>query len=651
MSAPRASVPADPDAVASEPEGAPAAALPPCGEEALPSELPEVLAHPPWRDPKQRPPRRRVLRLEPLERDDGPLQPPYDVRSPRLAPFMARALAGRAARAEAEAWLCAFPEAAAVGLVPDALGPAGPAQRDAERALRRLAARGHADEVRAVAARHGPDAADAVDALLGADPRLRFPARLPAPAPFWSAAELPPPLLREGARRLPLGAIEEIGVMLAFSPADEPYVGLDDVRRACDPASLERFASAIFERWLAAGAPSKHAWALHALGVFGGDETARRLAPLIRDWPSQGARARASHGIRVLARIGSDLAILHLSAIAARSRHPSLAERAREELADLASARGTSAEELADRAPDLGLDAAGARTFDFGARAFRVELDAELKPIVFDAAGKRLADLPKPGKSDDAVRAPAAVAAFRALRADARVLAATHLQRLESAMCHRRRWSAGSFRARFVEHPVLVQAARRLVWAVYEDGRLASTFRIAEDRTLAGPDDEPVQLAAEAVIGLPHALELDAAALARWGEVLSDYAIAQPLRQLGREVYAPSAEERSRRAVGRFRQIEVPTVRLFALDTRGWRRAGVDASGLSRAFMKQLDADVFAVLELDPGIAPGAPMVVPTQTLGDLSLVREDGRPGPRFGEIDPVSFSELLRDVELAVR
>ena len=93
-------------------------------------------------------------------------------------------------------------------------------------------------------------------------------------------------------------------------------------------------------------------------------------------------------------------------------------------------------EELEDRlAPDLGLNADGTLTLDFGPRRFIISFDEALRPYVRDENGSRLKDLPKPNKSDDKALATEAVNRYKALKKDARTIAAQQIARMESAMC------------------------------------------------------------------------------------------------------------------------------------------------------------------------------------------------------------------------
>jgi len=560
--------------------------------------------------------------------------------SPRVAAIMGDGFAGRRSRADAEEWLRAHPEMAAVGLVPEAVGD-GKSRDNAGAALRFLAARGHGEVVRAVAREYGAAAEAAVAEVLAVDPADSFPAKLPKLPSFFVPEALPRPRLKSGDD-LPLTAVTALATMLAFSSPEAPYAGIAQVKEACDPASLDAFAWGIYEAWSKAGSPSKEQWALFALGYLGGDASARKLTPLIRHWPGAGLHARAVLGLDVLALIGSDIALLNLQGVAEKVKFKALQERAQEKIAQIAEHRGLTTDELADRlAPDLDLDPDGSKVLDFGARAFRVGFSEALKPWVKTATGERLADLPKPNKSDDAAKAKLAVEAWKLLKQDARQVAATQIFRLEKAMCAERRWDAPTFRTFLVEHPLVRHLTCRLVWGTYdENGELLATFRVAEDGTFATVEDRPFELPADARVGLPHVLRLAADVVGAWGERFGEYELLPPFPQLSREVYLPTPEEVDSTAIGRVEGLTVPTSRVIGLLGRGWTKGAPQDAGWIWEWLKPLPGQLEpASLHLETGVLASGMSEEPEQKLGGLTLPAT-------ARELSPVVFSELMRDL-----
>ena len=577
------------------------------------------------------------------------------VRSPRVAPVMADAFARlKKSRALASEWLLANPEAAAIGLVPTAVGDGKSARAHAEIALRFLASRGHRAVIEEVAKGHGDEALAAVTVVLDFDPHLLLPTKIGTLPSFFNAAAFTRPLLAGRTKALPLESVEAIGTMLSFTSWDEPYAGLSDVKAACDPRSLADFAWDLFQAWLVAGAPSKQAWGFLALGLFGDDECARKLTPLVRAWPGEAAHARAVLGLDVLAKIGTDVALMHLHGIAQKVKFKGLQEKAREKIDQIAEARGLSAEELADRlVPDLGLDDDGTLWLDFGPRKFKVAFDETLKPVVVDEAGKPMPDLPKAKQSDDAEKAKAATETWRALKKDAKTIAQGQLLRLELAMCSQRRWSNEVFRTFLLEHPLLVHIVRRLVWGAWDkDGALVGTFRVAEDSSLASAEDEPFELAEDAEIGIAHRLEIGDALVGTWGQVFADYEVLQPFEQLARAVAAMTDADRTAKVLDVVKGLTVPTGKVLGLDARGWRRGPPQDAGVVCWYEKPVQGGITVTLDLDPGIYTGMISESPEQTLGSVSISKEGGGwyandKGLPFGDLSAIVFSELVRDLE----
>jgi hypothetical protein len=334
----------------------------------------------------------------------------------------------------------------------------------------------------------------ALRAVLDESPLDRFPTKRAKLPEFWQPRGWRRPTLANG-KALPDEALDHLGQMLTFPTNEGLYGGIAVVKEACDAGSLAEFAWDAFTAWLEASGPSKEGWALTMLGLFGNDDTARKLTPFIRAWPGEAAHARAVTGLDVLATIGSDVALMLLNGIAQKVKFKGLQDKAREKIDAIAEARGLSTEELEDRlAPDLGLDEHGTMRLDFGPRAFKVGFDETLKPYVRETDGwprrrcARLPDLPKPKKTDDAELSKEAVERFKLLKKDARTIASQQLLRLEVAMCARRRWTPEVFRMFLVEHPLVRHIVQRLIWGVYEvEGEAEQLRRHAEGLLSAWP--------------------------------------------------------------------------------------------------------------------------------------------------------------------
>ena len=554
----------------------------------------------------------------------------------------------------ARAWLGRYGLDAVRLLAPDAVGKAARPRRAAEQALRTVAAGLGAEAVLdAVTAAYGAEAAGIVAEALATDPLENgLPAKLPT-VPNWAAPALLPQLrLLDGAGALPAEATRHALMLLALSRPGEVYAGLSALTDACTGDSLAEFAWALFEEWRLAGMPPKESWALHALGWLGDDSTVRRLTPVLRAWPGEGAHHRAVEGLEVLAGIGSDIALLHLHGIAQRVKFKALKSRAQEKIAEVASGLGLTGEQLSDRlVPDLDLGPDGTTVIDYGPRRFTVGFDEQLRPYVLDADGKRRKDLPAVGVKDDPELAPAEKKRFAALKKDVRTIAADQIQRLEAAMVAQRSWSVPEFQELFVQHPLTQHLVRRLVWLAEAEGT-TTAFRVAEDRTFADVGDDELVLAEGARVRLAHPLLL-AGEVDDWAEVFADYEILQPFPQLGRPVFAPTEAEVGENRLARFEGCTVPVGRLLGLTKRGWERGQPQDAGVERWFSKRLGDDCYLVIALDEGIAVGVVDMFPDQTFETVWLAAAPGDYWPnhhsytrRFGELDPVTASELLADL-----
>jgi hypothetical protein len=545
--------------------------------------------------------------------------------APEVAPLMLELKLNAKSPGRARQWLADNSANAIAGLVPAAAGR-GKVAEAAVDYLREMKRKGHEAFIRSVVDAAEPAVAEAVrknvldyaekeypllagsatpDELKGEFANAKAK-KSPKPPAWVTSAALPPILLND--MRLDDEQVAAVLGALQRSAPDKPDPLAVALRKHADRASLDAFAWKLFQLWQGEGNPPKEKWMMGAIGAIGGDGCALKLTPLVRNWPGESQHQRAVFGLMCLRGIGSDTALMQLNGISQKLKFKGLKQKAAEAMEAIAKEKGLTRAQLEDRVvPDCDLDERGQRVFDFGPRQFRFALGADMKPMVKDADGKVKADLPKPGKSDDATKAAEAVAAWKLMKKQIKEVVALQSTRLEQAMVTGRRWPLADFDALLVKHPLMIHLVRRLVWGVYDaSGKLAHTFRVTEDQTLADAKDAAFQPKAGEV-GVVHPLHLSDAEKAAWGAVFGDYEIVPPFAQLGRAVFRVEPKEAGDLELKRFSGVELPAPTLvFGLENRGWLRGGAGDGGSFNAHVKQFPtAGMTAIVHYDGGVGYG----------------------------------------------
>ena len=552
-----------------------------------------------------------------------------------LVPVMAGAFAAKKNKAAAKKWITRHPHHAAAGAV--AMLREDPKDEPAARVLRFIAARGHRDVALEYARAAKTEAA--VTRLLDLDPLT--PAKrkkLKVPA-FAAPGKLPGLVTNKGAAAKPAAVEEEI-LRLAFSNADEPHPEVIGGVSRYTTESRAAFVWALFEAWLEDGASAKAQWCLQALGFWGDDQVAARLTVLARRWPGEGAGKRAQWALDALANIGTDLALTNINLLAEKSRFPAFKEAARDRIDAMARMLGLTTDELADRlTPRLDLDEEGGAVLDFGPRQFSISFDEALRPVLRDGEDRIVKRLPKPAGSDDKELAKAAAKRFKLLKSTARAAASLQIARLERAMQTQRPVPAPVFLEHFASHPWMTHLAQRLVWCLA--GEPAKTFRVVEDGTLSDRVDETVTLSDTAEVQVVHPLLLSAESLQGWRDSFSDYEVLQPFEQLERPVFTATAGEKSADAVTRHAGKKVSFGQLRGMERKSWERwYDAQVEGVAQSLGKKS----YAVLYVEPGWHPSETAdEIGEQTIEKLQLHGNL----ERFGDLDPIRFSELIYDID----
>ncbi|EHM5089630.1 DUF4132 domain-containing protein [Escherichia fergusonii] len=539
----------------------------------------------------------------------------------------------------ARQWILQWPEHTATALIPLIFARSGDNSEAALNALRLLYEQGHGELLQTVANRwQHTDVWPALEQLLKQGPMDIYPARIPKAPDFWHPAMWSRPRLITNNQPITDDALEIIGEMLRFTQGGRFYCGLEQLKTFCQPQTLAAFAWDLFTAWQQAGAPAKDNWAFLALSLFGDESTARDLTTKILAWPQEGKSARAVSGLNILTLMNNDMALIQLHHISQRAKSRPLRDNAAEFLQVVAENRGLSQEELADRlVPTLGLDDPQALIFDFGPRQFTVRFDENLNPVIYDQQKVRQKSIPRLRADDDQLKAPEALARLKGLKKDATQVSKNLLPRLETALRTTRRWSLADFHSLFVNHPFTRLVTQRLIWAVYpanEPRRLLNAFRVAAEGEFCNAQDEPIDLPADALIGIAHPLEMTAEMRSEFAQLFADYEIMPPFRQLSRRTVLLTPDESTSNSLTRWEGKSATVGQLMGMRYKGWE------SGYEDAFVYDL-GEYRLVLKFSPGFNHYSTDSKALMSFRSLRVYRDNK--SVTFAELDVFDLSEAL--------
>ncbi len=392
---------------------------------------------------------------------------------------------------------------------------------------------------------------------------------------------------------------------------------------ALDGRELAIYVNELFDKWMKGGAEAKKRWVLYAAAIHGGEEILQKLEHQIQEWPKESRGAIASEAVRALTLSPEPQGVLFVDGISRKFKFKQIRAAAAKALDFAASQLGITSEELIDRMiPDLGFDEHMQRVFDYGERKFTVRITISLEIEVFDEKGKKLKNLPAPGKKDDGVRAAEAYEEFKQMKKQMKNTVSAQKMRLESAFFTERKWSVRAWKDLFVNNPIMHQFAIGLIWGVYEERNLAASFRYMEDGSFNTEKEEEFILPDAAcekkagqtasqgevigrgqVIGLVHPIELSKESLSTWKEQLEDYEIVQPIQQLHRQVFYRTEEEGKQRKLHRFYGVNLNGLSLGGkLLAQGWCRGEVQDAGWFYTYYREVkELDLAAVLYFSGG--------------------------------------------------
>ncbi len=471
----------------------------------------------------------------------------------------------------------------------------------------------------------------------------------PKKLPSLLKGKLPTLLARDGSE------LEALPIIRAFHVDPREAKGMAGLlSKIVQADSGEDFALAMLECWKSKDYNGRYSWIGNGLRIFGRDRVALELEPLVKGWAAGSDRERdlAVSLLPLFSDIGTDTALLVLLGLNQIQVRPKVVIAAERELRRAARSRGVSVDDLADHiTPTCGLDARGSRTFDYGGRRFVLVFDDHFDPVIQAEDGSRSLVLPSPTPQDEPEQVATAQKDYALVRDQLEAILEIQTKRLERALEGGRRWSVEAWKAQIHGHPLLVNYARRLAWAVFDgEGVFQWGFRAAEDDTFVSLDHDEISLPEGAFVGLLHPLHIGIERCRDWGEHFADYELINPFPQLERSIHSPESEA-NKEVCQRFTREPISGARLrqVLILERGWSRDSNQGYVRTSYFKRYPGASFTAVAHFEPGITAGGGWGADDQTV-TLSFVGP-AKKRVRLDEVDPVVFSESCIDLTAAAQ
>ena len=342
-----------------------------------------------------------------------------------------------------------------------------------------------------------------------------------------------------------------------------------------------------------------------------------------------------------------------LSRLKRRLKRPGEIKTVDKALNALASARGMTAGELEEIGlPHYGFVADGTLDIPVGPASARLTIaeDGSLQTSWSGADGRALSGPPAAVKDQHA-------GALKAFKAQAKEISETlkaQRLRLERLYLDDRVWPLQTWQARYLDEPLVANLARRLIWSFEVGGSWIPLLPEASDLL----DANGARLdfdRGKARVKLWHPMQSDAGLVLAWRRRLLELGVTQPFKQAHREIYVLTDAERATGTYSnRFAGHIVEQHRFRALcQTRGWNCPAFGGwdPGNTRPLKRLAHRGMQVEFWVDPVETDVDEETFQFRylTTDQVRFVGKDNQP-IALEQVDPVLFSELMRDADLFV-
>ena len=228
------------------------------------------------------------------------------------------------------------------------------------------------------------------------------------------------------------------------------------------------------------------------------------------------------------------------------------------------------------------------------------------------------------------------------------------LERIERLMVSEREWEFEKWRERYLNHPLLADFSRRLIWHFRQDNQTAAA--IWHNGKIADQQDCPLDwLSPKTKVRLWHPLGQELESVTSWRRWLETHLVTQPFKQAHREIYIlTEAELQTNTYSNRFAAHIIRQHQFAAIaKQRGWAyrlQGAFDSHNTPTLLLPKWDLAVEFWVD-SPGGNEGT-----SQAGIYLHLATDQVRFCDLTGTARPLSevpalvFSEVMRDVDLFV-
>ncbi len=225
--------------------------------------------------------------------------------------------------------------------------------------------------------------------------------------------------------------------------------------------------------------------------------------------------------------------IPYLSRLLTRVKYPKTRARIDAALNDAAELAGVSRAALDEMlVPTHDLDASGQLCVQFSDGHAQIAIESGLSVVVkwVNGEGKPLKAASDAMKADkESINRVKAL--VKEIEADLR----TQIVRIQRIYLEDRNWAYPIWQERYLEHPLIGQISKSLVWKL-TDSRGNKSVMWA-DGCLRDVSGEPAQISTDTCVELLHPIHEDVASVQAWRKLLESQQIKQPFAQVWREIY------------------------------------------------------------------------------------------------------------------